>query len=361
MSSLHSSKKFIFLLVLSGLLVGACGGGGGGGGNGNGISAGQWLIPEGEVVDGGPGPDGIPALDHPPFEAAATITTVEPDDMVVAIRYQGQVKVYPHDILDYHEIVNDGTEAEPFSLSYCPLTDSAVAWEGSVAHADPSFGTSGLLYNANLILYDRETESLWSQMKQQAVNGPRIRETARNIQVLEMKFAALQAMYPDAVVMTRDTGHTRDYDDYPYGAYKTSGNMIFLVSPSDIRMFPKHRIVGIYSGSASKVYQVSGFGSSFQVINDQFENQSIVAVGNSDLNFAVIYDRRLPDGTILTFEPIQNDLPNIMMDTEGNVWDAFGTAVSGPRAGAQLSSTKSFKSMWFAFAAFYPDPEIHFN
>jgi len=348
------------LLILTALAVTACGGSGSGNNAAQGANS-VWLIPERDIQDGGPGVDGIPAIENPIFESAATITTVDPDDMVVALRYEGQVKVYPHDILDYHEVVNDGSPENPITLSYCPLTDSAVFWQGKVTHADPTYGTSGLLYNSNLILYDRETLTFWSQMLQLGVNGPRIRERAQQLQIIETTFSSLQAMYPDALVLTRDTGHSREYDRYPYGSYTTSGNLLFQVRNLDTRLFPKHRIMGIYSDTSARAYQISGFGSSMQTINDQFENQSIVAVGNSDLKFAAIYDRRLSDGTILTFSPIQDDLPNIMTDTEGNIWDVFGLAVSGPRTGEQLGSTNSFKAMWFAWAAFYEGSEIHFN
>jgi hypothetical protein len=98
-----------------------------------------------------------------------------------------------------------------------------------------------------------------------------------------------------------------------------------------------------------------------QVINDQIGTLSYVAVGNSDLNFAAIYNRELADGTILAFTPVQGDLPNVMSDDEGNVWDIFGTAVSGLRAGEQLGKTNSYTAFWFAWAAFFPDSEIYFN
>lgn len=356
MIPVSSSIKQFLLLILAALVLSAC----------SGSSGGQdplavWLIPERDIQDGGPGIDGIPAIENPIFESAATITTVDPDDMVIALRYEGQVKVYPHDIMDYHEIVNDGSPDNPITLSYCPLTDSAVLWKGNAAHADPTYGTSGFLYNSNLIMYDRETLTFWSQMLQLAVNGPRIREVAKQLQIIETTFSTLQTMYPDALVMTRDTGHSREYDRYPYGAYTTSGFLLFQVRHLDTRLFPKHRIMGIYSDTSARAYQISGFGPSMKTINDQFENQSIVAVGNSDFKFAAIYNRQLSDGTILTFSPIQDDLPNIMTDTEGNVWDVFGMAVSGPRAGQQLGSTRSYKAMWFAWAAFFEDSDIFFN
>lgn len=358
--SMFSRRKKIntnFFLILTTFVVFACGGGAGDNLN----LGGDWLIPKRQVVDGGPGLDGIPALENPVFESTATITTVDLNDIVSVVRHDGQIKVYPHDIMNYHEIVNDGPAEDPFVFSYCPLTDSAMAWKGIASHTDSTFGVSGLLYNANLILYDRETFTFWSQMLQIGINGSRIRERPAQMQVIETKYSTLLAMYPDAVVLTRVTGHSRDYDTDPYGPYSTDGYLIFQVSPMDNRLFPKARIIGIYSGDESKTYQLAGFGPTTQVINDQFQGQSIVVVGNSDLNFSAIYNRQMSDGTILNFSPLQNDLPNVLSDDEGNVWDIFGTAVSGPRAGTQLGLTRSYKAMWFAWAAFFKDPQIYFN
>jgi hypothetical protein len=359
----NRSKVWGFCLVLlSAAFFVSCGGGGSsGGGGGGGGNTSAWLIKEKDVVDTGNGVDGIPALSNPVFELATTITSVDPDDFVVVLRYEGEVRVYPHDILDYHEIVNDGTASDPFVMSYCPLTGSAVAWKGNATHADKTFGVSGLLYDSNLILFDRETGSYWSQMLQLAVNGARIGERPETMQVIEMKFSTLLAAYPNALVMTRDTGHVRPYDESPYQAYTNSGSLAFEVSHWDTRLFPKARIVGIHDNDSSKVYQIPAMGTTMRTINDQFANQSIVVVGNSTLNFTVIYDRRLADGTILSFNPVQDDLPIIMSDTEGNTWDMFGTAVTGPRVGAQLAQTRSYKAMWFAWGSFFRNAEIYFN
>jgi hypothetical protein len=354
------SKTSLVLLTLTTLVVTACGGGGGGDG-GRIDTAAEWLVPTRWVADGGPGVDGIPAIENPTFESAATIGNIAPGDLVIALRYRGEVKVYPHAIMDYHEIVNDGPAAAPFTMSYCPLTGSAMARFGKASAADPSFGVSGLLYNSNLLLYDRETESLWSQMLQLAVNGPRIREVTEVIQVIETKFETLQAMYPDASVMTRATGHSRPYDEYPYGDYLDEPGLLFQVSRGDNRMQAKQRVIGIFEGDSAKVYQLGAFGALTRTINDQFNSQSIVVVGDSALNFAAIYSRVLADGTILSFDPIQGDLPNVMTDAEGNVWDIFGTAVSGPRAGAQLDSTRSYTALWFAWAAHFGTVDINFN
>ena len=351
----------LFVLLISGCGGGGGGGGGnGGGGNGGGAPA-AWLIPPEQVFDGGPGIDGIPALQSPQFEAAATISTVRDSDLVLVVRSNGQVKAYPHDIMDYHEIVNDGPATAPFTMSYCPLTGSAMAWHGSTVDTNPTYGVSGLLFNSNLLLYDRATNSLWSQMLQVSVTGNRIGDRPQQFGVLEMPYETLEAMYPDALVMSRLTGHIRDYDDYPYGSYRTNTALLFPINNQDNRRHPKERVIGIHDATNAKVYQLSEFGDETLAINDQFGNQSIVVVGNSAMGISAIYDRELADGTILSFDAIQDDLPNILLDSEGNVWDIFGTAVSGVRAGAQLQPTQSYVAMWFAWAAHFTEVQLHFN
>jgi hypothetical protein len=325
------------------------------------IGAGAWLISTDDVVDGGPGVEGIPAIDNPKFEPVAANDWLQPTDLVIGMRVGGVVKAYPHDILDWHEVVNDTAANDPFSLSYCPLTGSAVAWKSSGSAADPTFGVSGFLYNSNLILLDRQTGSLWSQMLEQSVNGTRIGDFPERMQVIETSLQTWQTMYPGSQILTTDTGHSRSYGLYPYDNYKTGRRLLFPVTSTDDRLHPKTRVIGIRVGSASKVYQIDGFAASLQAVNDQVGDQSIVAIGSSQLQLAAIYNRQLADGTILNFTALDGSLPQVMQDDEGNVWDIFGTAVSGSRSGEQLDMTTSYVAMWFAWAAFFPDTEIHFN
>jgi hypothetical protein len=367
MNLFHSKiTNLLFLFIVATLII-ACGGG----------SkrdktpafpreASEWLIPADQIIDGGPGPDGIPAIENPQFVNATSASHVGDSDIAIAVRHGGEVRIYPHDIMDWHEIVNDESADGPFTTSYCPLTGSAVTWQGELSHADPSFGVSGLLFNSNLLLYDRQTDSIWSQMYEISVSGSRSGEVAARMQVIEASFSTLRSMFPDARVMTRDTGFNRDYGVYPYGNYKEVSGLLFPVGNVDQRLHPKTRVIGIRSASgldstASKVYQLDGFGSPTMTINEEFEGQSIVVVGNSDLDFAAIYSRELSDGTILNFSPLDDDLPNVMSDDEGNTWDVFGTAVSGLRAGEQLAMTESYTAFWFAWVAFFPEAAIHFN
>ncbi len=347
------------LTMLAGISVAACGGGDGAAAPTNPSS--NWLIPVGEVIDAGPGKDGIPAIDSPVMQLASEVTDIRPNELIVGVLHEDTIHAYPHNILNWHEVVNDSINFNGFVLSYCPLTGSSMSWDPDDTVGNTEFGVSGLLYNSNLILYDRETDSHWSQMIEQSVEGPRASDRPVRIQVVETTWRTWLAMYPNSLVMMRSTGFDRDYDAYPYNDYRFSEELLFPVSNTDNRLHPKNRVIGVRDGSVSKVYQLDGFGPSTQAINDQFNGDPIVAVGNSSDNIAVVFRRDLADGTILTFSGLDGQLPDIMQDTEGNVWDVFGNAVSGPRVGERLAMTNSYTAMWFAWAAFFPNAEIHFN
>ena len=365
MASFRLARAGILTLCMTFFLT-SCGGGGGGA---TAVTppvvanADDWLIPRAEVVDGGPGQDGIPAIDAPQFQRAADVSSgfLFPGDLVVGVFLDGEYRAYPHKILNWHEVVNDSVATNDFVLSYCPLTGSALTWDVDDSVANPQYGVSGLLYNSNLIMYDRESDSRWSQMLEQAVWGPRQSDIATRIQLIETTWATWVAMYPDSSVLTTDTGHDRNYLLYPYGDYCRDDVLLFPVSNLDNRLHKKERVIGIRSAAASKVYQLSGFGATTQTINEQFDGQEVVIVGNSDENVAAIFSRELSDGTILTFSPLTGQLPAIMQDTEGNVWDVFGIAVSGPRTGTRLASTDSYTAMWFAWATFFDNTQVHFN
>ena len=351
-------SRYLLFLVL---VISGCGGGS------NGLPAGDpganWTIPRTEVVDGGPGQDGIPSIDRPLFSPidSPEFDFLLEDDYVVGVHIDGVYRAYPHPILNYHEVVNDQIGLDDFVLSYCPLTGTALAWDVDDASLDPDFGVSGLLYNSNLILYDRDTGSHWSQMLERSVRGSRVGEEAERIQVIETTWATWKAMYPDSEVLSTETGHERDYFAYPYATYRWDDRLLFPVSNLDNRLHPKLRVVGITSGAVSKVYQIDAFPAMNATLHEQINGEPVVIVGNSAAEFGAIYSRELADGTILQFSPVQDRLPIVMTDLEGNEWDIFGTAVAGPRAGTQLGITRSYAAFWFAWATFFENTEIHFN
>jgi hypothetical protein len=345
------------------LMVAGCGGGSSNDSLPPGDPGANWTLPRAEVVDGGPGQDGIPSIDRPLFSPidSPEFDFLQEDDYVVGIHVDGVYRAYPHPILNYHEVVNDEVDLDHFVLSYCPLTGTALAWDVNNDTRWPDFGVSGLLYNSNLILYDRDTGSHWSQMLERSVRGSRVGEAAERMQVIETTWETWKAMYPDSEVLSTETGHERDYFAYPYGTYRWNDNLLFPVSNLDNRLHPKRRIIGIHSGPISKVYQIDDFPTINTTLHEQINGEPVVIIGNSAANIGAIYSRELADGTVLQFSPVQGQLPIFMTDTEGNQWDIFGTAVSGPRAGTQLGITSSYAAYWFAWATFFENTEIHFN
>ena len=322
------------------------------------------LVDPFDIIDGGPGPDGIPALERPAFIENPGPGGLAPDELVVGIKIGDDVRAYPHRILDWHEIVNEqylvSGMLQDVSLSYCPLTGSAVLWKGIAGSADSTFGTSGTLYNSNLVLYDRETKSLWSQMLEQGIRGLSVADIPERLQVVETRWDTWFAMYPNTGLLSENTGYSRDYNEYPYGSFKTDRNVLFpLVNEPDGRIHKKTRVLGINVGDSSKAYPIRNFSSGVEIINDSVGGMSVVAAGSSSLDFGVVFNRELEDCTILEFEAIQDSLPAVMRDNEGTEWDMFGVALSGPRTGQQLQKTNSYISYYFAWNAFFPGADIH--
>lgn len=319
----------------------------------------EWLIPVDQIFDGGPGKDGIPSIDNPQF---ISIDEVPPylrdDDLVVGVRIGDEIRAYPHPILDWHEIVNDEIGGTAFSVTYCPLTGSAVTWDRLLEPGRTTFGVSGLLYNSNLIAYDRATDSNWSQMMMQAVHGQLIGDHADLMTAVETRWDTWKKLYPDSKVLSTNTGFSRQYGVYPYGDYKVSNRLLFPVVNSDDRLHRKERVIGTIFNDGTRVFEVNKFPDSIHTINDAYQNYPLVTVGSSVLNFVAAYERTLDDGAVLTFMPVQDELPVVMKDNEGTMWDIFGYAVEGPRAGEQLRQARSYVAYWFAWAAFFPDPVI---
>ncbi len=322
------------------------------------------IIDRFKLVDGGPGPDGIPPLESLQFTQDLVSIALDPSELVVGVKVGNDIRAYPHKILNWHEVVNDqlsmGGSLDRATLSYCPLTGSAMLWKSLMEPGDETFGTSGILYNSNLILYDRATESYWSQMLEQAILGDRVKHIPERLQVVETTWETWQAMYPSTLVLTEQTGFSRDYDVYPYGSYREDDALLFPVdNMADTRLHRKERVLGINVGSSSKAYPIANFADGVEVLNDSVGDMQVVVAGSRGHDFGVVYNRQLEDCTVLDFEAVQDMLPVVLRDNEGNEWDLFGTAVSGARTGQQLQKTNSYVSYWFAWTSFFQPVVIH--
>lgn len=325
----------------------------------NGTGDNSWLIPRDEVRDGGPGKDGIPALSNPEFISASEVNYLDEDDLVLGFAEGNNPRAYPHAILDWHEIVNDDISDRSVAVIYCPLTGTGIGWDRIVDGEKTTFGVSGLLYNSNIIPYDRRTDSNWSQLLLKSVNGKMAGTSAKTYNLIETDWKTWKEMFPASKVVSRSTGYNRNYNRYPYGNYKSDNDfLIFPVSNKDDRLPSKERVLAVISGNDAKAYRFEAFMDD-GVIEDIFQSKSLVIRGSAEDNLMVAFFRELDDGTELSFEAVENDLPIILEDHEGTTWDVFGRGVSGPRAGEKLTHVTQMMGYWFSFPAFYPEIEIY--
>ena len=177
------------------------------------------LIDPAAVVSGGPPPDGIPPIDDPRFLDVAEVDLLADTEPVVVLSLDGDTRAYPVQILTWHEIVNDVVAGRPVTVTYCPLCNSALAFERTVGERVLSFGTSGRLYLSNLVMYDRQTESLWPQAEGRAVAGVLTGTELDRLPVALLPWGQFRDGFPDAVVLSRETGDARDYGSNPYVGY----------------------------------------------------------------------------------------------------------------------------------------------
>lgn len=314
-----------------------------------------WLIPFAEVRDGGPGKDGIPAIDDPKFIKANEADYLNDDDLVLGFADGGEVRAYPHKILDWHEIVNDDTPNHSLAVIYCPLTGTGIGWDRNVGDKKTTFGVSGLLYNSNIIPYDRSTDSNWSQLLLKSVNGNLMGSRPIIHNLAETSWKTWKTMFPNSNVLSLSTGYNRNYQNYPYGSYKTNENLLFPVSNSDSRMHQKERVLAVFENDKAIAFRFDQLETNDHLITALFNDKKLVVTGNKDANIMVAFDSELDDGTVLEFQPLKGQLPNILTDNEGNTWEIFGRAIDGPRKGEKLRPVPQMMGYWFAFAAFYPE------
>lgn len=223
----------------------------------------DWLIDPNRVYFGS-FKDGIKSIDQPEFELFQTNVKndnyIRNEDLVITFFDGNQIRVYPHKVLDWHEVVNDGQATTPAAISYCPLTGTASVWESTIDGQLHSFGVSGLLYNSNLILYDRTSDSNWQQMRQLAVSGPYMQRVPEIIPYAEMTWEGARKLDSELVVMTENTGEDRNYDEYPYGEYRTNNEQInYPLDVFDQRIPAKERVLAVIINDHVKVYRFSDF------------------------------------------------------------------------------------------------------
>ncbi len=201
-----------------------------------------------EIYQGCPVRDCIPALTAPEYLAAGDADFMQAGDLVLGVEINGDARAYPELIMNFHEIVNDTIGGVPVAVTFCPLCGSGVAFERRVAGEVVELGVSGLLHGSDLVMYDRKTDSLWQQITGEAVIGPRRGEVLKTVPLAMVDWKSWRAAHPKTRVLSRDTGHVRDYSRGPYGNYAASDQVMFPVQKRDLKLHPKTVVHGFTIG-----------------------------------------------------------------------------------------------------------------
>jgi len=214
-------------------------------------------VPLEDLKQGCSARDCIPSIDDPKYVAASEANHVADDAVVIAISYGGEHRAYPARILDHHEIVNDTIAGEPIAITWCPLCGSAVGIHREVGGQVTEFGVSGVLYNSDLVLYDRSTETLWDQIVAEGIVGPNTGEKLQLVPVTMTRWSRWRDAHPDTLVLSTDTGFDKDYSVDRYVNYRESDGLMFPVNQEDNRIHPKSVVFGFVVAGKAVAYTES--------------------------------------------------------------------------------------------------------
>ena len=318
--------------------------------------------------------DVIPPIDDPQFEtveeAAQWLVDREP---VVLLELGGEARAYPLRILTSHEVVNDEVAGRAVLVSYCPLCNSAVTFDREVEGQVLRFGVSGLLRNSDLVMWDRQTESLWQQITGEAIVGELAGTELEFIPAPIVAWGDFRAQFPQGKVLARDQGiyPPETYASQPYAGYDSSLRPFLFSGDPDDRYPAMERVVGVRIDGTSKAYPFSVI-SEERAVNDEVAGTPILVVYGADDTASVLDTgdvttgravgvglafERTVGGQLLTFDAEGQDR---FVDREtGTTWDLFGNAVDGPLAGEELTPVVNTNELWFAWAAFNADALVY--
>jgi hypothetical protein len=319
--------------------------------------------------------DGIPALDDPVFEEPSDVEWIAPSEPVIAFEINGDARAYPLAIMTWHEIVNDTVGGTPVVITFCPLCNTAIAYERPVLDGEvTTFGVSGKLIHSNLLMYDRATGSLWPQATGEALVGSQRGRDLKALPAQIVSWEDFQTAFPESDVLSRATGHERDYGINPYPGYDDVDEAPFLFKGEvDGRLAAVERVIGVESAGEFTAFPYFRLRdesvANVAVVNARVGGKAVTvfwrkgtnsALGNPDIaaardvGSAAGFSRRV-GGRTLTFEARAGRIEDIQTGSE---WNLFGQALKGRLRGERLVPVDAIDSFWFDWAAFHPDTEI---
>ncbi len=303
-----------------------------------------------EIFWGGVTVDGIPPLEHPNFitpeEAAAWIG---PKDRVIGVEINGDARAYPRRIIDWHEMVNDTVGGIPVSLAYCTLCGSAILYDGRVGDEVYRFGTSGLLYRSNKLMYDRTTNTLWEQFTGEPVWGDLVGSGIQLdvLPVVHTTWDEWLADHPDTLVLDIETGHARDYGEgVAYARYFASSGLMFPVPDRSGPIAVKDSVYAVRLNDQVVGYPVLLLGEK-DFLQDEIGGDPVVVFATADRSGGRAY--AAPPGRVVAY-----DVDTGVATTEsGAAWQVTEGALIGP-SGEELERLPGHNAFWFALVNHAP-------
>lgn len=315
------------------------------------------IVPLDQIVSGGPPPDGIPSIDDPKFISVQEANgRLEDSELILGLNINGDIRAYPLQILVWHEIVNDKVGGVPVAVTYCPLCFTNQVFNRTLENGQIlEFGTSGKLYNSNLVMYDRTTNSLWSQAMSQGIVGKLAGIKLERIPFDVAYWKEWKQLFPDSKVISTDTGSTRPYGADPYGDYYTNGDVLFPVLNRDDRLGLKEIVVGFENNGQYKAYKLQEIENK-KVINDQVNGKPIALLSLHP--FMVRAFDPVVDEQVLEFSYNAKE-QNFVDNQTGSLWNFDGKAFGGQMKGKQLTRLPFDEGFWFEWVAFHPKTELY--
>ncbi|MCS4538767.1 MAG: DUF3179 domain-containing protein [Thaumarchaeota archaeon] len=315
------------------------------------------------IMPGGPPKDGIPPIDNPQYISRdAADSLLSNNDVIFGLEYNGAVIAYPQIVLVWHEIVNDVIGGEKISITYCPLTGSAVGFKGKsrVDGKELTFGTSGNLVNSNLLMYDKQADGNWPQILGMAINGPSKGNVLQQVALDWTTWEMWKTKHPDTKVLSTNTGYVRSYGSDPYGSYRQQRGyyfeeyVLFPVMAADTRFHPKKVVVGVSSGDSYLAVPKDEFRAK-KIENIIVGSEPVVLLYEEELDVVRAYSSRIGAET-LEFSMEGGKIVDRQTSSE---WSPNGISTKGRLANSRLKHVNYFDVLWFAWYAFYPKTQVY--
>lgn len=309
----------------------------------------RFLIRLDEVVWGGVKKDGIPALDNPEMIAAEDAGYLSDSDAVFGLSVNGEHHAYPLRILNWHEMLNIEIGGAAISLSYCTLCGAAVPYLGKVDSVTYTFGSSGLLYRSNKLMYDRQTNSLWSSLTGKPISGELVDQSIqlKIHPVVRTSWREWRKQHPDTRVLSIETGFPRDYSaGAAYQSYFDSDKTMFPIALRDPRMATKDWVYGIHLNGSAKAWALSKLKNT-PLVNDTFSGKNLIILADAENLTVRVYER----GDVTFTEMLPNQQ---ILDENGQTWQLTETGIETINGTKKFSRLPGHLAYWFAWYAFFP-------